>query len=533
VTSTSNEPLARVVARNAERRPDGAAFLDGDRRLTWADYAARSDGLAQLLIDLGLEPGERVAVLLPDGAGVHVAFLATEKAGLVAVGIGPRAGRAEIVHLVRKTGASALVSRAAHRDLDVAELVDAMRREGLPIRHHVAAGDDFAPGGSLEVDGAPAALPSARGAEVGAGRALGLDDLWLLNSTSGTTGLPKCVMHHQRRWLAFHELAVEAGELTSADVFMSVVPAPFGFGLWTAHFTPALLGAPVAVLPRFTAEATVAALVRESVTVLAAVSTQFILMLGSPALARGEVQSLRALFTGGEKVPYARAVDFEEKTGARVLQFYGSNETGGLSRTTLRDPRERRLRTAGRTIDAMQVRLFDETGRDVTASGRGRPGCKGPLLSRGYWDDPAANRELVRADGWMLVGDLVSIDGAGYLTVEARVGDFIIRGGKNVSAAEVESLAETHPAVALSAAVAMPDPVFGERVCLYAELRPDAALALAELVAHMEARGASKETLPEHLVVLAELPRSSGGKVAKAALREDAARRAEAARGRE
>jgi acyl-CoA synthetase len=301
---------------------------------------------------------------------------------------------------------------------------------------------------------------------------------------------------------------------------MSVVPAPFGFGLWTAHFTPALLGAPVALLSRFSAAEAIAAIVRERVTVLAAVSTQFILMLGSEALARGDVRSLRVLFTGGEKVPYDRAVEFEERTGARVLQ---------LSRTPRRDPRERRLRTAGRRIDEMRVRLFDAAGRDVTASGHGQPGCKGPLTSLGYWEDEAANRELVRDDGWMLVGDLVAMDDEGYLRVEGRVGDFIIRGGKNVSATQVESLAETHPAIALSAAVAMPDPIFGERVCLYAELRAGATLTLAELTAHMEAIGASKESLPEQLVVLDELPRSTGGKIAKAVLRADAVRRTGAA----
>jgi acyl-CoA synthetase len=476
------------------------------------------------LIDLGLAPGEHVGVILPDGAGVHVAFVATEKAGLVAVGIGPRAGRGEIEHLLRKTGATALVSRATHRDLDVAVLVAELREGGLPLRHHVAVGGDFEAGATLRVDGVDRTLSSTRGRAGARDRRLGVDDLWMLNSTSGTTGLPKCVMHHQRRWLAFHELAVASGELTGADIFMSVVPAPFGFGLWTAHFTPALLGAPVAVLSRFSAAETIAAIVRERVTVLAAVSTQFILMLGSEALARGDVRSLRVLFTGGEKVPYDRAIEFEERTGARVLQFYGSNETGALSRTTLRDSRERRLRTAGRRIDEMRVRLFDAAGRDVTASGRGQPGCKGPLTSLGYWEDEAANRDLVRDDGWMLVGDLVAMDDEGYLRVEGRVGDFIIRGGKNVSATQVESLAETHPAVALSAAVAMPDPIFGERVCLYAELRAGATLTLAELIAHMDARGASKESLPEQLVVLDELPRSTGGKIAKAVLRADAVR---------
>jgi acyl-CoA synthetase len=524
LTSASQGPLARVIAGHAERRPDDAAFVEGETRVTWSEYARRSDALAALVVRLGLKRGERIAVLLPDGAGVHVAYVALEKAGLVAVGIGARAGRGEIEHLLQKTGAVALISRERQGDLDLVALVAELRESGLWLRHHLSSDGDFAIGDALLVDGQVVHLsatppPHDRSP-------LGIDELWLLNSTSGTTGLPKCVMHHQRRWFAFHELALAAGSLSPDDVFMSVVPAPFGFGLWTAHFTPAILGVPTVLLSRFSADAVIEALARERVTVLAAVSTQFILMLGSPALAAQPPTELRALFTGGEKVPYERAVDFEERTGAVVLQFYGSNETGALSGTTLDDPRERRLRTAGRVIPEMQVRLFDAEGRDVTASGRGQPGCKGAVTSLGYLDDEAANRELVRDDGWMLVGDLVSIDADGWLTVEGRVADFIIRGGKNVSAAQVESLAETHPAVALSAAVAQPDPVFGERVCLYVELRAGGALDLAGLVAHMTARGASKEILPEHLIVVPELPRSSGGKVAKGALREDAARRA-------
>jgi len=214
--------------------------------------------------------------------------------------------------------------------------------------------------------------------------------------------------------------------------------------------------------------------------------------------------------------------------GARVLQFYGSNETGALSRTTLRDSREVRLRTAGRVIDAMQVRLFDDEGRDVTASGRGQPGCRGALCSAGYYGDEAANRELFTSDGWMLTGDVVEIDAHGVLRVVGRKADFIIRGGKNVSAAAVEEAVATHAAIALAAAVAMPDPVFGERVCIYAELKPGHALELKELVAHLLARGVSVEYLPERLVVVDALPRSSGGKIAKGALRADIARRVRA-----
>ena len=167
------------------------------------------------------------------------------------------------------------------------------------------------------------------------------------------------------------------------------------------------------------------------------------MMCNSDALDRFDLSSLRVMFTGGEAVPYARAEEFEQRTGCRILQFYGSNETGLLSGTTIDDPPERRLATAGRVVADMHVRLFDGD-RDVTASGYGQPACRGPATSVGYLDDPAGNAELFTADGWMRMGDLCRIDADGYLTVVGRTSDVIIRGGKNISAAEVEAEVATH-----------------------------------------------------------------------------------------
>ncbi|HEU4428568.1 MAG TPA: fatty acid--CoA ligase family protein, partial [Myxococcota bacterium] len=393
-----------------------------------------------------------------------------------------------------------------------------------PLRAHVVSDRQLDPDDACYEE-EPAARSSPAAAEL-AGRRLGVEDLFLLNSTSGTTGLPKCVTHHQARWFHFHELAVESGELTPRDVFLSLLPAPFGFGLWTAHFTPAALGAPCVLLEKFSAEAALAAIEQHRVTVLAAVSTQFIMMLSSPALERSDLSSLRVLYTGGEAVPYERALEWEERTGSLVLQFYGSNETGALSRTTTRDSQQKRLTTAGSVIDAMRVRLYDDAGRELGASGQGIPACRGPLACRGYYDDPAANEKLYTRDGWMLTGDVARIDAEGTLSVVGRTADFIIRGGKNISGPAVEEAVASHPAVALAAAVAWPDAVYGERVCAYVELRPGAALTLATLTAHLEARGTSREWWPERLVVLDALPRASGGKVAKGELRADARRRA-------
>jgi acyl-CoA synthetase len=421
--------------------------------------------------------------MMPDGDAVHVAFLAIEKAGGVIVGIGARAGEREREHLLAKTG--------ARRVLD------------------------------SEVLTMPAAAQPPRD------RARRLDELWMLNSTSGTTGLPKVVMHDQARWFAFHDLARDAAALTPDDVFMSVLPAPFGFGIWTAHVTPTLLGVPCVLMPRFNADQCLELVERERVSVLAAVSTQFVMLLEAPTLAAHDLSRLRVLFTGGEMVPYERAAQFEDTTGAVVLQFYGSNETGALSRTTLGDDRERRLRTAGQVIPEMQVRLFGDDGADVTSTGGpGVAGCKGAVNCLGYFEDPEANAQLYTDDGWMLTGDYCTIDGDGYLTVSGRASDFIVRGGKNVSAAQVEDEVATHPAVAIAAAVAMPDPTYGERVCVYLEQRPGTArLTLDALVVHLGARGVGKELWPERIEVVDALPRSSGGKIAKGELRDDIERK--------
>ncbi len=440
---------------------------------------------------------------MPDGPQVHATFVGVERIGAVVVGIGFRAGMREIEHLLTRTDAAVLVTQEGSRE-------------------DVTSGLGGVPGLALPVD----LEALAPGVEPPEGDALGPDELFLLNSTSGTTGLPKCVMHTQRRWLAFHPWAVEAAGLTDEEVFFSAIPTPFGFGLWTAHFTPTILGCPTVLTERFRVGPALDLIERYGVSVLACVSTQFIMLLNEQRERPRDVSSLRCMFTGGEAVPYERAAEFEDLFGAAVLQFYGSNETGALSRTTVSDSRERRLRTAGRVIDEMAVRLFDTDGSDITGQGRpGIPGCRGPATCLGYYDDDEANGRLMTPDGWMLMGDLVEIDDDGYLTVVGRTSDFIIRGGKNISAPSVEAEVGTHPGVAMVAAVAMPDEVFGERVCVYVEVRPGwEDLTLDALAVHLHRRGVTQEWFPERLVIVDSMPRSSGGKVAKARLREEARR---------
>lgn len=501
----SDTTLSAAVRRNADQRPDHIAYLDHpEAALSWREFDTAADALAGQLTGVGVAPGDRVAVWHGDAVAIHVLFVAIERCGAVVIGMGARAGTREVAAILDGAQPRFLISDPPRAD--PAAQVAANVVTPLVLRD-----------GRLNVDAAPVD-PATR---------LGPDDMFLINSTSGTTGLPKCVVHTQNRWYYFHQKAVAHGLLSADDVILPVIPTPFGFGIWTSHTTPIHLGATAVILDRFTPEATCAAIARHRVTVLCCVSTQLTMLMADRVCRDYDLSSLRVVFTGGEALPYRPAAAFEDLTGAKILQFYGSNETGLLSGTTLADPPERRLRTGGRIVPEMAVRLFDGD-RDVTATGRGQPACRGPATSLGYLGG-TGHDQLFTADGWMRMGDLCRIDADGYLTVTGRTSDFILRGGKNISAVQVEDAVATHPAIAVAAAVAMPDPVFGERVCLYAErveLVDSHTIDLPELSAYLVARGVSKELLPERLIVVDELPRSSGGKIAKGRLRDDIRARA-------
>jgi acyl-CoA synthetase len=506
----SDTTLSDCVRRNATSTPDKAAYVDAtldaaDRVLTWSEFDDAAANLGVQLQRRGVSPGDHVAVWHGDSSPIHVLLVAIERCGAVAVGLGARAGVREAAQILRSAGPSLLVSDADRRQ----QATEAAGDADPALRTAVL--DDVSDDLVIDTTHQPGVTQGLT--------PIGPDEPFLINSTSGTTGLPKCVVHNQNRWYYFHQKAVANGELTAEDVILPVIPTPFGFGIWTSHTTPINLGATTVRIARFDPAATCAVIERHRVTVWCCVSTQLMMIVASPASRDYDLSSLRVVFTGGEPLPYTQAAQFEELTGATILQFYGSNETGMLSATTTADSLHHRLRTAGRIVPEMQVRLFNGD-EDVTDSGRGQPVCRGPATSLGYLGGTDHDK-LYTPDGWMRMGDICELDPDGYLRLTGRTSDFILRGGKNISAVEVEEMVATHPAVAVAAAVAMPDSVFGERVCVFAELRNTGdTLDLPALVKHLLAQGTSKELLPERLEVLDELPRSSGGKIAKGQLRE-------------
>ncbi len=505
--------VSEMVRHWAGTRGDEPAYIDPEGATTWSEYDRAADRVYAALVPAdGSAAPPAAALYLPDTAEFHVALVGAYRAGVRVAALGSRSGPTEVAHVMSTAGARVLVTASQVRGTEVDDLLSDLAERDVPVEKVV-----LVEGTEVTSNGSPVSAVS-----VDTERAFSVDEISMLNSTSGTTGRPKLVTQTQRRWVAFAALACRNGELSTVETVAAFVPAPFGFGLWTSHFLPALLGRPALVMERFTASMAIAMMRDHHATVLACVSTQFRMMLHSEQPQLAELTTLRVMFTGGEAVPYSEAKRFEEVTGARSLQFYGSNETGAASATSLHDDDETRLATGGFLLPEMHVRVFDG-GREVAGPGlrRGQPAVRGPLMSKGYWNNDAANAELYTDDGWILLGDVVEVDESDRLRVVGRLADLIIRGGKNISAVEVEDHIREHPSVTMVAAVGVPDPIFGERLCVVVSVRAGAEnMTLRDLTDWLRSRGATREYLPERLVIVDALPTAPGGKIAKGEVRK-------------
>lgn len=513
--------ISQVVGDWALSRPDRVAYVDGATGdvTTWAEFDAEADLVAQMLRDRGVERGQPVGVLMEDRPVLHSVMVGIERAGAVSFVFPHSAGTTKLADLIELVDCRLILTSSTIRGRDIgAEVREVRDRVPALARHLVIERRDR----RIVVDEhiltpGPEPVPSRW-------EAVGPDELFLVNFTSGTTGRPKAVMHTQNRWKYFHKKCPHLG---GGEVYLTCVSAAGGMGLWSSHFTPLLEGAPVVLVPEFRAEAVLQLLEEHRVTALFAVPTQLRLLLSAESLASRDLGPLRQVHSGGERLPMELGVAFEKATGSAVLQFYGSTEAGCASGpTSASSSPEERLGSAGRAIEEMNLRLVQEDGALLTPPGRGQCAVRGPSMSPGYYRDPEANAQLFREDGWMLISDIVDVSAIGEVHVVGRVSDIIIRGGYNISAGDVEDGLLTHPRVAQAAVVPIADPMLGERICAYVSTRDGGDLELSQLIDHLAEQGIQKSLWPERLIVLESLP-LSGGKVAKGELRLDAARRAE------
>jgi len=493
------------LERRADISPGKPAVIDGERSFSYLALRDRVAALAGGLRALGVQKGDRVAILSVNRAEYVEALFAAARLGALAVPLNWRLTAPELAFQVGNSEPVLLLADPALR-----ALVESLREqpEARTLERVVA----FEGEGGLEgaEDYGELVEHPAVGAE---GR---FDDPWLILYTSGTTGRPKGAVLTQgtQFWNSIN--IGDAIGLTSADVTLNMMPMfhSGGIGLYTF---PTLHHGGMAVLARqFDPEATVGLIERWSVTAMLAVPAIYLMLLQNETFHRADLSRVR-FACGGAPCPLTIIEAFRDR-GLLFQQGFGLTETAPTCTLIPAADAFRKAGSAGKAALHVEVRVVDEEGRDIPPGEVGEVWTRGPNLFSGYWRRPDETAEAL-AEGWFHTGDLARLDEEGFLYIVDRKKDMLISGGENVYPAEVEDVLYHHPAVAEAAVIGVPHERWGEVPRAIVVRKPEATLKAEELIAFCDGKLA-RYKIPKSVVFVDALPRNAAGKVLKRLLRE-------------
>jgi acyl-CoA synthetase len=520
----TDETLAARVDDRLRATPDvGFAIWSDDRPWhgTYGDIHQGARRLVTFLADAGIEPGSVVAFQMPNWREAVVAFYGLAMGGYVLAPIVHIYGPKEVRFILRQSGARAYISADRFGHVDYLDIVDGAAPGELgALDLHVVVGDASTPATNREQRVAWAEVERAAPASAIASPAP--DDVCVLAYTSGTTSDPKGVLHNHRTLLAelLHMRSFEAG----TPILMGS-PVTHATGMLGALLGPLNRGEDIHLIDRWDPARVLEVMLEADVAGGTGASVFLASIIDHPDFTPEHAKRMPRVGLGGAPVPAALG-ERAEALGIQIVRAYGSTEHPSVTGSVFEDPAEKRHRTDGSPKLGVEVRLLDEDRAPVPVGTAGEIFSRGPDLALGY-TDPALTAEAFDADGWYRSGDMGVLDADGFLTITDRVKDVIIRGGENISAAEIEEVVVTLPAVAEIAVVAAPDERLGEHACAVVRLVPGASVTLDDITAALADAGLARQKWPEELRVVDDFPRTASGKVRKVDLRRQAATAAE------
>ena len=483
--------LAQNLLDSATEDPGRPALRMDDAELTYGEFRDAALRVAASLQGRGVQPGDRVGLVLPNVLAFPVAFYGALLAGAAVVPMNPLLKAREVQYFLEDSGARVVVTLETTAG-PVREAADAVGAEAVVV--------------------GPAAPTELMADEpIGAAVERSDDDLAVILYTSGTTGQPKgAELTHANLSRNALTTADTLAENTAADVIMGCLPLFHVFGLTCGLNTAVLRGSLLTLIPRFDGAKALSVIERDRVTIFEGVPTMFAAMLHSPEGGQADVSSLRLCVSGGSAMPVEIMRSFEERFGCTILEGYGLSETSPVA--SFNHPHaERKPGSIGTPIRGVQMRLVDDDGNEVGAGDVGEIAIRGENVMRGYWARPEETAAAI-PDGWFRTGDLARTDEDGYFFIVDRKKEMIIRGGYNVYPREIEEALYEHPAVAEVAVIGVSHPELGEEVAAAVALKPGAAADVEELREFVKGRVAAYK-YPRHLWLVDTLPKGPTGKI--------------------
>ncbi|MFC2122711.1 AMP-binding protein [Bacteroidota bacterium] len=510
--------------RNALLFPDEEALVDTRKRFTWAEAKQAIDRMALGLVELGIKRDETVLVQLPMCAEQMLLRNALEKAGIVHLSVLRSYRHKEMEHFAKRINAVAIIAPWQLKGFDHLQMIEEIRPHLPNLRQTIVVGDEVPDGYPSLEKMMKTPLEDKYPPELLESRRFQFNEFSWMITTTGTSGDPKLILHTPCHRVYQSEVWCSIEKLTSDDVTAVISPSPTGPNN-IAMFQAPMVGAKIVMLEIWDPEEALKLIEKERITIFGSTPAQLGLMLNVPNVDQYDISSMRFVFTTGSPLPYKIAQEAEKKFGC-IINVLGAAEIGGLAVFNRLDaPFDDRVTTVGYPIPGNEVRLVDEEGREVPEGGVGEVTFRGPTMPPGFFNDPERDRTEFVDGVWIKTGDQGKWDEKGQLMIVGRLKDIIIRAGQNIFPGEVENMLFTHPRVAGTSIVGMPDPVMGERACAYVVPKAGQSFDFDEMVAFLKGRGIASYKLPERLEVVDELPLVSRGsgmpKVDKKALLSD------------
>jgi long-chain acyl-CoA synthetase len=487
--------LGSLLDQAAEDHPDRPALRMDDLVLTYAQLHQAAGRMSTLLAGAGIEPGDRVGIMMPNVPAFPIAFYGALAAGAVVVPMNPLLKSREVGYYLSDSGAKVVLAWSTAAGEAAKGAADA-GAQAITVAAPDAA--------DVLADQDPATGPSGL-------RVRGDDDDAVILYTSGTTGKPKGAQ-------LTHANLIRNAELTARtllqshpdDVLMGCLPLFHVFGLTCGLNASITTGSMLTLLPRFDPGQALEIIKRDGVTIFEGVPTMYAAILHHPGADPAMAASLRVCVSGGAAMPVEILRGFEEKFGCVILEGYGLSETSPVASFNQPD-QVRKPGSIGTPVEGVQMRLVDDAGQTVTEGEIGEIAIRGHNVMKGYWDKPAATAEAM-TDGWFRTGDLAKVDSDGYYYIVDRKKDLIIRGGYNVYPREIEEVMHEHPAVAEVAVIGIPHAELGEEVAVAVALKPGADATPDELRSFVKDRVAAYK-YPRQVWLVQSLPKGPTGKI--------------------
>jgi long-chain acyl-CoA synthetase len=487
--------LGQNLLDTAARDEAHPALRMDDAVLTFGEFRDAALRVAAGLQARGVEPGDRVGLVLPNVVSFPVVFYGALLAGAAVVPMNPLLKAREVEYYLRDSGAKVVVALAPAEP--VVEAAGTVGIDAVTVGPTLP--EELMHGGALDavVDRAD-------------------DDLAVILYTSGTTGQPKgAELTHANLAGNARTTAETLLESMTDDVVMGCLPLFHVFGLTCGLNTTVLRGSTLTLIPRFDGAKALSVIERDKVTIFEGVPTMFSAMLHSDDADKVDVSSLRLCVSGGSAMPVEVMRSFEETFGCIILEGYGLSETSPVA--SFNHPHaERKPGSIGTPIAGVEMRLVDDDGKDVRAGEVGEIAIRGENVMKGYWQRPEDTAKSI-PDGWFRTGDLARQDDDGYFFIVDRKKEMIIRGGYNVYPREIEEALYEHPAVAEVACIGIAHPELGEEVAAAVALKPGASAEVEELRNFVKERVAAYK-YPRQLWLVDSLPKGPTGKILRRAV---------------